>query len=106
MTWIWLWKKTCPGICGLPAADDRLGERFRDVALCKLADAKRRIWGLRERCRLAKTLPNRPSITTAFGAGQNLASRRKSRSLNHLAELLWSEMHAGQRQRFRVMERG
>lgn len=72
----------------MPAADDRRGERFRDVALCKLADAKRRVWGLRERCRLAKTLRNRPSITTAFGADQKLASRRKTRSLNHLAELL------------------
>ncbi len=76
MTWIWLWRRTCLGICGLPVADDRLGERFRGVALCKLADATRRTRGLRERCCLARALPGRPSITTALGADKNLGLRK------------------------------
>jgi hypothetical protein len=64
------------------------GECFWDAVLCNLADVKRRVWGLRERCRLAKATAGYAASFMEFSDDKNLASRKQSNNLDHLTESL------------------
>src|SRR5437879_12103138 len=64
------------------------GQCFRDAALYKLANAKRRILGLRENCRLLKPGVIQDSGHEGFSRAKNFASRTKGGGATHLTELL------------------
>jgi hypothetical protein len=53
-----------------------------------MADVKRRLGKLQEKCRLARRVASHASSLMRIGAGENRASGIKSRNVNHLAELL------------------
>ena len=67
------------------------GQCFRDAALYKLANAKRRILGLREKCRLLKPGVIQDSGREGFSRAKNFASRTKGGGATHLTELLFFE---------------
>ena len=64
------------------------GRCFRDVALCKFAGLKRRVWGLREKCRLMKPLPTWHSSSEELGREKYFVPRMEIGHAAHLTELL------------------
>jgi hypothetical protein len=75
--------KTAPGKC------------FRDIVLCQLADATRRISGLRERCRLVRDGVSQTSILQRWTVTKIWPPGSKSRDVTQLAELLRPGLTAG-----------
>ena len=64
------------------------GRCFRDAALCKFAGLKRRVWGLREKCRLMKPLPTWHSSSEELGREKYFVPRMEIGHAAHLTELL------------------
>src|SRR5438552_14728707 len=81
------------------------GQCFRDAALYKLANAKRRIWGLRRKYRLLKPGVIQDPGPEGFSPAKNFASRTKGGGATYLTELLISRRHACRSSNSRIMLR-
>lgn len=68
------------------------GRGFRDAALCKFAGLKRRVWGLREKCRLMKPLPTWHSSSEELGREKYFVPRMEIGHAAHLTELLGASL--------------